>query len=105
VDTQRAAAFLGVLLQNLWVTFNPRAIVIGGKACAAHRGFVQAAFERVKRHADGAGMPAPELRTARYEELAPAVGAAALALHEYLRPLQPDARTRRARAERVLATA
>jgi predicted NBD/HSP70 family sugar kinase len=98
VDMQRAAAFFGVLLQNLWVTFNPRAIVLGGKSSAVHRGFVQAAFESVKRHADGAGMPAPDLRTARYEELAPAVGAAALALHEYLRPLQPDAKARRARA-------
>lgn len=97
-DMPRAAAFFGVLLQNLWVTFNPRAIVLGGKACADHRGFAQAAFESVKRHADGAGMPAPDLRTARYEELAPAVGAAALALHEYLRPLQPDAKARRARA-------
>ncbi|RQO50662.1 ROK family transcriptional regulator [Variovorax sp. KBW07] len=97
-DMQRAAAFFGVMLQNLWVTFNPRAIVLGGKACADHRGFAQAAFESVKRHADRAGMPAPDLRTARYEELAPAVGAAALALHEYLRPLQPDAKARRARA-------
>lgn len=97
-DMPRAAAFFGVLLQNLWVTFNPRAIVLGGQACAAHPGFAQAAFDSVKRHADGAGMPAPELRTARYGELAPAVGAAALALHEYLRPLQPDAKARRARA-------
>ncbi|MFM9924185.1 ROK family transcriptional regulator [Variovorax sp. H27-G14] len=97
-DMARAAAFFGVLLQNLWVTFNPRAIVLGGQACAAHRGFAQAAFESVKRHADGAGMPPPELRTARYDALAPAVGAAALALHEYLRPLQPDAKARRARA-------
>ncbi|WP_395349335.1 ROK family protein [Variovorax sp. UC122_21] len=98
VDMQRAAALFGVLLQNLWVTFNPRAIVLGGKSCAEHRGFAQAAFASVKHHADGAGMPAPELRTARYDALAPAVGAAALALHEYLRPLQPDARARRARA-------
>jgi len=97
-DTQRAAAFFGVMLQNLWVTFNPRAIVLGGKACTDHRDFVQAAFESVHRHADRAGMPAPELRTARYDALAPAVGAAALALHEYLRPLQPDAKARRARA-------
>lgn len=104
-DMPRAAAFFGVLLQNLWVTFNPRAIVLGGKACADHRGFAQAAFEMVKHHADRAGMPAPDLRTARYEALAPAVGAAALALHEYLRPLQPDAMTRRARAARGLATA
>jgi predicted NBD/HSP70 family sugar kinase len=105
VDMQRAAAFFGVLMQNLWVTFNPRAIVLGGKSCADHRGFVQAAFEMVKRHADRAGMPAPDLRTARYEALAPAVGAAALALHEYLRPLQPDAKARRARAAQIHAVA
>ena len=97
-DMQRAAAFFGVMLQNLWVTFNPRAIVLGGKVCTDHRDFVQAAFESVHRHADRAGMPAPDLRTARYDALAPAVGAAALALHEYLRPLQPDAKARRARA-------
>ena len=97
-DLARAAAFFGVLLQNLWVTFNPRAIVLGGKSCADHRGFAQVAFDGVKQQADGAGMPAPELRMARYGALAPAVGAAALALHEYLRPLQPDAKARRARA-------
>ncbi|MDQ0588123.1 ROK family transcriptional regulator [Variovorax paradoxus] len=95
-----AAAFFGVLLQNLWVTFDPRAIVLGGKSCTGQRGLAQAAFERVQRHADAAGMPAPDLRIARYRALAPAVGAAALALHEYLRPLQPDARMRRARAAR-----
>ncbi|WP_198088117.1 ROK family transcriptional regulator [Variovorax sp. E3] len=100
-DMQRAAAFFGVMLQNLWVTFNPRAIVLGGKACADHRGFAQAAFENVHRHAERAGMPAPDLRTARYGALAPAVGAAALALHEYLRPLQPDAKARRAQAARA----
>jgi predicted NBD/HSP70 family sugar kinase len=99
-DTARAAAFFGVLLQNLWVTFDPRAIVLGGKSCTHHRGLAEAAFDMVKRHADAAGMPAPELRLAHHGELAPAVGAAALALHEYLRPLQPDARARRARAAR-----
>ncbi|KQX89465.1 ROK family transcriptional regulator [Variovorax sp. Root473] len=104
-DMARAAAFFGVLLQNLWVTFNPRAIVLGGKVCAEHPAFVQTAFEAVKAYAERAGMPAPDLCTARYEALAPAVGAAALALHEYLRPLQPDARTRRARAAQGLATA
>ena len=104
-DMARAAAFFGVLLQNLWVTFNPRAIVLGGKVCAEHPEFVQTAFDAVKGYAERAGMPAPDLRTARYEALAPAVGAAALALHEYLRPLQPDARTRRARAAQGLATA
>ncbi|MDH6591792.1 putative NBD/HSP70 family sugar kinase [Variovorax sp. TBS-050B] len=101
----QAAAFLGVLLQNLWVTFDPRAIVLGGKSCIGDERLARVAFAHVKRHAEAAGMPAPELRIARYGELAPAVGAAALALHEYLRPLQPDARTRRARAERIAAPA
>jgi predicted NBD/HSP70 family sugar kinase len=95
-----AAAVLGVLLQNLWVTFDPRAIVLGGKSCTNHPGLLQAAFKVVECQAEAAGMPAPDLRLARYGELAAAVGAAALALHEYLRPLQPDARTRRARAAR-----
>jgi predicted NBD/HSP70 family sugar kinase len=95
-----AAAVLGVLLQNLWVTFDPRAIVLGGKSCTNHPGLLQAAFKVVERQAEAAGMPAPDLRLARYGDLAAAVGAAALALHEYLRPLQPDARTRRARAAR-----
>ncbi|MCY1243054.1 hypothetical protein D9M72_560570 [compost metagenome] len=72
--------------------------MLGGKVCAEHPDFVQIAFEAVKGYAERAGMPAPELRTARYEALAPAVGAAALALHDYLRPLQPDAKARRARA-------
>ena len=75
-------------------------VVLGGKSCTNHPGLLQAAFEVVQRQADAAGMPAPDLRLARYGELAAAVGAAALALHEYLRPLQPDARTRRARAAR-----
>ncbi len=101
----QAGAFLGVLLQNLWVTFDPRAIVLGGKSCTGDARFAEAAFAQVRRHAEAAGMPAPALRIARYGELAAAVGAAALALHEYLRPLQPDARARRARAARIAAPA
>jgi predicted NBD/HSP70 family sugar kinase len=101
----QAGAFLGVLLQNLWVTFDPRAIVLGGKSCTGDARLAEAAFAQVRRHAEAAGMRAPALRIARYGELAAAVGAAALALHEYLRPLQPDARARRARAARIAAPA
>ena len=94
----RGAAFLGVLLQNLWVTFEPRAIVVGGHSCQAHPRLLPGAIEVVRRYAGSAGMQAPVVRGARHGEWAPAVGAAALALHEYLRPLHPDSKARRARA-------
>lgn len=94
-DPARAGAFLGVLLQNLWVTFDPKVIVVGGECCAAHPELLEAAMQAVERFADAAAMPAPQLRAARYGALAPAVGAAAFALHEYLRPMHPDAGARR----------
>lgn len=97
-DRERAAGFLGVLLQNLWVTFEPRAIVVGGKSCEAHPEFLPGAIETVRRYAQSAGMPPPVVRAARYGAWAPAVGAAALALHEYLRPLHPNSEARRERA-------
>ena len=99
-DAGRAASFLGVLLQFLWVTFEPRAIVVGGKSCQAHPAFLRDAVRTVQRYAESAGMPAPNVRGARYGEWAPAGGAAALALHEYLRPLHPNSQARRERAVR-----
>jgi predicted NBD/HSP70 family sugar kinase len=99
-EAERAAAFLGVLLQNLWVTFEPRAMVVGGKSCQARPELLHGAILTVQRYAESAGMPAPEVRGARYGQWAPAVGAAALALHEYLRPLHPNSEARRERAVR-----
>ncbi|MGO4390335.1 ROK family protein [Variovorax sp. M-6] len=97
----RAARYLGVLLQNLWVTFEPRAIVVGGKSCDAHPDFLAGAIATVRRYAESAGLPPPVVRPARYGEWAPAVGAAALPLHEYLRPLHPNSKARRERAAAV----
>ena len=94
-DLRGAAGYLGVLLQNLWVTFEPRAIVVGGKSCEAHPEFLHEAIATVRRYADSAGIRPPPVRAARYGAWAPAVGAAALALHEYLRPLHPNAEARR----------
>jgi predicted NBD/HSP70 family sugar kinase len=99
VDLSRSGHYLGVLLQNLWTTFNPRAIVVGGKSCDHHPEFLHSAIATVAAYAASAGMPAPSIRVARYGPLAAAVGAAALPLHEYLRPMHPNSETRRARAE------
>ena len=96
----RAGRMMGVLLQNLWTTFDPRAIVIGGPSCEGDSAFVQSAFETVRHFAELSGAQAPALRPARHGLLAAAVGAAALALHDYLRPMHPNTVTRRERAEK-----
>jgi predicted NBD/HSP70 family sugar kinase len=78
---------LGVLLQNVWTTFNPQAIVLGGEAVAlggAH--FHGAATARLAAFAREVGLPAPTVREAKYGVQATAVGGAAFALHALLRP-------------------
>lgn len=88
---QHAGAMMGVLLQNLWTTFDPSVLVVGGPSCLNHPGMVQTARETLNRYAAQADMVAPAVRVARYGVLASAVGAAALVLHQYLRPMHPRA--------------
>lgn len=83
----RAGHMLGVLLQNLWMVFNPSTIVVGGKTCDSAPQVLQAALKTLQAYAQIAGMPAPSVRPARHGLLATAVGAAALVLHQYLRPI------------------
>ncbi len=78
---------LGVLLQNVWTTFNPKVIVLGGEAITlggSH--FLDAAIARLAAFAHDAGLPPPGVRVAKYGNLATAVGGAAFALHALLRP-------------------
>jgi predicted NBD/HSP70 family sugar kinase len=78
---------LGVLLQNVWTTFNPKTIVLGGDAVTlggSH--FFDAGIARLARFAGDAGLPPPTVRVAKYGDLATAVGGAAFALHALLRP-------------------
>lgn len=84
---ERGARYLGVLVQNLDVMFNPRVVVIGGQSCSNHAGLLAGAAQTVAQYAQRAGVPAPEIRGARYGLLAAAVGAAAAGLHHYLRPM------------------
>jgi predicted NBD/HSP70 family sugar kinase len=96
---QQAGRFLGVLLQNLWTSFNPHVLVVGGPSCVRHPALVQAARQTLQTYSQMAGMAAPAVRPAHYGLLASAVGAGALVLHQYLRPMHeplrkliPDAR-------------
>lgn len=86
-DPGQGGHYLGVVLQNLWTTFNPSMLVVGGPSCHRYPAIVQVAQNTLQAYATSAGMPAPAVRAARYGLLASAVGAAALVLHHELRPM------------------
>jgi len=80
---------LGVLLQNIWTTFDPKSIVLGGEAVAlGGSDFVDAALQVLASYGNAAGVPAPTVRLARYTELAVAVGGAGYALYALMHPYQ-----------------
>ena len=85
----QAGRALGVLLQNLWTTLNPGVLVIGGSSCLKYPQLLLTAKETLTLYAAHAGIAPPQIRPARYGLLAAAVGAAALVLHQYLRPMHP----------------
>jgi len=93
-DPARGGVFLGVVLQNLWTTFNPGALVVGGSSCAQYPDIVRTARDTLDAYATSAGVAPPPVRPARYGLLASAVGAAALVLHHELRPMHAANRTR-----------
>jgi predicted NBD/HSP70 family sugar kinase len=83
----KGGEYLGVLLQNLDAMFNPHVIVVGGRSCIAHPGLIEAARTTQQAYARVAGLQSPNVRAARFGVQAAAVGAAALVLHQFLRPL------------------
>ncbi|MBS0444744.1 MAG: ROK family transcriptional regulator [Proteobacteria bacterium] len=91
---EAAGPRLGVVLQNLWMAFDPRCIVVGGPVCESHPGLLTSARATLADYGRGAGLAPPEVRGARYGVLSAAVGAAALVLHQQLRPLHPSAALR-----------
>ncbi len=88
-----AGRYLGVLIQNLWTSFNPAVLVVGGRSCVRHPGLVAIAQRTLQDFATSAGMPPPVVRPASYGLLAAAVGAAAMVLHRYMRPIQTSSQT------------
>ncbi len=86
-EPAQGGRYLGVVLQNLWTTFSPSVLVVGGPSCERYPDIVQVAQASLQAYANSAGMIAPTLRSARYGVLASAVGAAALVLHDELRPM------------------
>jgi predicted NBD/HSP70 family sugar kinase len=90
-----AGRSLGVLMQDMWATLNPSAIVLGGETVAlGGETFLDAASSVLEDVATRVGMPAPAVRLTRHAERAAAVGAAAYVLHAILYPHQPAVHTR-----------
>lgn len=81
-----AGKFLGVLLNNIWVAFDPMRIVLGGAALQFGDTFLKPALEVFKEYADAAQLPAPTVTLSRYGSDAVAIGAAALVRYHLTRP-------------------
>lgn len=90
----RAGDSLGVLLQNVWTTFNPQSIVLGGETVGLGGDtLLDSATMVLADYARRAGMAAPSVRLSRYSDLSTAVGGAAYVLHAILNPHQPALHT------------
>jgi len=85
-DPLRLARLLCAELAGAFQEPGGTPIVVGGKTCVGTPRLLQLALESLEEYAQVAGMPAPSVRPARHGLLATAVGAAALVLHQDLRP-------------------
>jgi len=81
-----AGTYLGVLLNNLWVAFDPMRIVLGGPALAFGPALLDPTLKVLAEYAEGAQVPAPAIEKSRYGFDAVAVGAAALVRYHLTRP-------------------
>jgi predicted NBD/HSP70 family sugar kinase/DNA-binding XRE family transcriptional regulator len=82
-----AGKYLGVLIHNLDVMFNPKTIVLGGLSCITRPEMIEKAIVTLSKYSTSADLPLTPIRVARYGLLAAAVGSAALVWHRFLRPM------------------
>lgn len=85
-DLAKAGQYLGVLLQNLAVAYDPACIVLGGPAVALGDALLAPVRATLQHYAQAARLPEPTLRVARFGADAIAVGAAALAGYRLTQP-------------------
>ncbi|MFG6416501.1 ROK family protein [Roseateles sp. DC23W] len=85
-DLARAGQYLGVLLQNLAVAYDPACIVLGGPAVELGDALLTPVRATLQQYAQAARLPEPTLRVARFGADAIAVGAAALAGYRITQP-------------------
>lgn len=84
---QAAGKHLGMLLNNLWVSYDPMRIVLGGPALRLGDALLDPARKVLAVYADAAQLPAPAIEASHYGTEAVAAGAAALVRYMLTRPI------------------
>ncbi|WP_395403281.1 ROK family protein [Pseudoduganella sp. UC29_106] len=92
---EAAGRNLGVLLNNLWVAFDPMCIVIGGAAIRLGERFIEPGRRVLNDCASATLLPAPTIRTPRFGLNAIAIGGGAMVRHYLMRPFADDGAARR----------
>jgi predicted NBD/HSP70 family sugar kinase len=82
-----AGRYLGMLLNNIWVSFDPMRIVLGGLALRLGDALLNPARKALQGYAAAAQLPPPEIVCSRYGAEAVAAGAAALVRYQLTRPM------------------
>jgi predicted NBD/HSP70 family sugar kinase len=84
---QAAGKHLGMLLNNLWVSYDPMRIVLGGPALRLGDALLDPARKVLATYASAAQLEAPSIEASHYGTEAVAVGAAALVRYMLTRPI------------------
>ncbi|HEY9064334.1 MAG TPA: ROK family transcriptional regulator [Burkholderiaceae bacterium] len=82
---EKAATYLGVLLQNLATAYDPGRIVLGGAAVQLGEAFLEPALRTLAEFSEAAGVSAPQVQVSRFGADAVALGAAALVRYRLTR--------------------
>jgi predicted NBD/HSP70 family sugar kinase/DNA-binding XRE family transcriptional regulator len=96
---EAAGRNLGVLLNNLWVAFDPMCIVIGGAALRLEERLIAPARRVLDDYASATLLPAPAIRTPHFGLNAIAIGGCAIVRHYLMRPFVAQESTRRSAAK------
>jgi predicted NBD/HSP70 family sugar kinase len=89
-----AGRYIGVAITNLIGILDPAIVVLGGPLAQAGHVLLAAVREEVQRRSDPYAYTAVQILLSELGELGPAMGAASLALKQFLSPTQlPDIRT------------
>lgn len=92
---EAAGRNLGVLLNNLWVAFDPMCIVIGGAALRLGERLIAPGRGVLDDCANATQLTAPTVRTPHFGDNAIAIGGAAMARHYLMRPFDSHGPARR----------
>jgi len=83
---EEAGQYLGILLNNVWSSFDPMNIVLGGPAMQIGEKLLNPALKVLNEYAQASQLPAPIITQSSYGLDVVAIGAAALVRYRLTRP-------------------